>query len=155
MEPTSPQEAQTIVAAYLKVVEQHAEAEIYPSRLRDLPHPKEIIRTAFRTAVTTLFTTGQLTPELRDYLEVAYVSLADYLDDESARLLREYVSAGEELASDRRLAREKAGTEAWRRLTEQSRLAGQLARAISAEAESLRQEFRAWTGAGAGTAAAS
>ena len=30
--------------------------------------------------------TGQLTSELRDYLEIAYVSLADYLDDETAAL---------------------------------------------------------------------
>lgn len=48
------------------------------------------------------------------------------------------------LAADRRLAREKAATDAWRRVTEQNRLAGQLARTISEEADLLRTEYRSW-----------
>jgi hypothetical protein len=43
------------------------------------------------------------------------------------------------------MAREKSASDAWRRVTEQSRLAGQLARAISVEAEDLRAEFRSWS----------
>lgn len=140
----TPQEAQRVVAAYLKVVEDHAAADVYPGALRDLPHSKEIIRAAFRVSTTALAETGQLTPELRAYLEIAYVSLADYLDDEGAALLREYASAGQELAADPRRPREKTGSDAWRRVSEQSRLAGQIARAISDEAEALRGEFRSW-----------
>ena len=144
MEPLTPQEAQRIVAAYLKVVEAHTEANVYPCTLDDLPQPKETIRAAFRTSVAALAASGQLTPELRDYLEIAYVSLADYVSGECMTLLREYGRAGEELAVDPRLAREKVATDAWRRLLEQSRLAGELARAISDDADRLREEFRSW-----------
>lgn len=144
LDPNNPADAQSIVAAYLKLVEAHASADVYPGLLRDLPHPKETIRSAFKTAVMTLLSTGQLTTELREYLEIAYVSLADYVDDDGATLLREYTRAGEELAADRHLARERVTTDAWRRVTEQSRLAGQIATAISIEAGALRAEFRSW-----------
>ena len=144
MEPITSHDAQRIVAAYLKVVDAHAEAEAYPCPVDDLPESKEVIRAAFRTCLEALTASGQLTHELRDYLEIAYVSLADYVDGECVALLREYGRAGEELAADRRLARDKLGTDAWQRLSEQSRLAGQLARAMSEDAEQLRQEFRSW-----------
>lgn len=144
MDPTTPRDAQTIVAAYLKIAEAHAAAETYPGSLRDLPHPKETIRAAFRTSMTALGASDQLTPELRDYLEVAYVSLADYVEDEGVTLLREFRRSGEELAADGRMGKEKVATEAWQRIAEQGRLAGQLARAISDEADRLRAEFRAW-----------
>lgn len=147
MDPSNPREAQTIVGQYLKVVEDHAAADVYPSSLRDLPCSKELIRAAFRTSTQLLVTTGQLTRELRDYLEVAYVSLADYVDDEGVTLLREYARAGENLAADRRLAREKVATDAWQRVSEQSGLVGQLARTISEEADRLRAEFRSWQSA--------
>lgn len=144
MYPSTPRDAQSIVAAYLKVVEAHAAADVYPGSLRDLPHPKEIIRAAFKVSIAALVADRRLTSELREYLEIAYVSLADYVDEEGAALLREYARAGEELAADPRLAREKASSDAWRRVSEQSRLAGQLARTISAEADRLRTEFRSW-----------
>src|SRR5215467_4259198 len=112
MDPLLPQDAQRIVAAYLAVVERHTEADVYPCPVDDLPHPKETIRTAFRTSVVALASAGQLTSELREYLEVGYVSLADYTDQECATLLREYTRAGEELAADRRMAREKLATDA-------------------------------------------
>jgi hypothetical protein len=144
VDPSNFREAQRVVADYLKVVEAHAAQEVYPGSLRDLPHSKEIIRSAFKTAIEALVSTGQLTPELRDYLEVGYVSLADYVEEEVATLLREYRRAGEELAEDRRLAKEKVGTEVWQRISEQSRLAGEVARNISAETDRLREEFRSW-----------
>jgi hypothetical protein len=144
VESLTPQEAQRIVAAYLKVVEAHAEANVYPCTVDDLPQSKDTIRAAFRTSVAALLSTGGLTPELRDYLEIAYVSLADYVSGDCMRLLREYGLAGEQLAGDPRLAREKVGTDAWRRLAEQSRLAGELAREISNDAHRLRTEFRSW-----------
>ena len=117
---------------------------MYPCPVDDLPHPKDTIRTAFRTSVSALASAGLLTSELHEYLEVAYVSLADYMDPECATLLREYARAGEELAADRRMAREKLATDAWQRLSEQSRLAGELARTIGDEAARLRSEFRSW-----------
>jgi hypothetical protein len=144
MDAITAQDAQRIVAAYLKKVEAHASTDVYPCSIGDLPQSKEIIRDAFRTCIRALAATGQLSHDLREYLEVAYVSLADYVSPESLELLREYGSAGEELAADRRLAREKTTTDAWRRLTEQSRLAGEIARAISDDADRLRAEFRSW-----------
>jgi hypothetical protein len=144
VDPIIPREAQRIVAAYLTQVETHASADIYPCSVGDLPQSKEIIRAAFKTCVATLAATCGLSHELREYLEVAYVSLADYVSEECLELLRDYGRAGEELAADRRLARDKTTTDAWRRLTEQSRLAGQLAQAISDEADRLRAEFRSW-----------
>jgi hypothetical protein len=144
LDPNTPRDAQRIVGAYLKLVEAHATEEVYPGKLRDLPYPKDKIRAAFRISMTALAATGQLTPELRDYLEIAYVSLADYVDDEFATLLREYVRAGEELAADSRPTREKAATAVWQQVTEQSRLAGEIARSISLEADGLRAEFRSW-----------
>jgi hypothetical protein len=151
MEPLTPRDAQTIVAAYLKVVEDDAAAEIYPGSMHDLPESKETIRAAFRLSVEALVASDQLTPDLRNYLEVGYVSLADYVDDEGARLLREYVRAGHDVAAAGRLARERTSSDAWRQIAEQSRLAGELARAISAEAELLLTEFRSWTGQTDGT----
>ena len=144
MAAMTPEEAQRVVAAYLKVVEAHAAADAYPSSTADLPQGRETIRAAFQTCVTTLIGTGQLTPELRDYLEVAYVSLADYVTPECVVLLREYGRAGEELATATKVATERIATDAWRRLSEQSRLAGELARAISEDADALRAEFRSW-----------
>lgn len=144
LDPSAPLDAQGIVAAYLKLVEAHAAADLYPGSLRDLPYPKETIRAAFKTSMMALINAGQLTAELRDYLEIAYVSLADYVDEEGATLLREYTRAGTELAADSRLAREKTMTDAWRRVTEQGRLAGQIAQAISIDADRLRAEFRSW-----------
>jgi hypothetical protein len=148
VEPITPADSQRIVAAYLEMLEAHVEADVYPASIRDLPHPKQTIRHAFETSMKTLLATHQLTPELRDYLEIAYVSLADYVDDEVATLLREYAQAGQALAADHGIAREKVATDAWRRVAEQSRLAGHLARAISTEADELRSEFRAWQAVG-------
>ena len=147
MDTMTPQEAQRIVAAYLKVVDAHAAAGTYPSSAADLPQGHETIRAAFKTCVTTLIGTGQLTPDLRDYLEVAYVSLADFVPPECVTLLREYGRAGEELATGTKVATERIATDAWRRLSEQSRLAGELARAISDDADRLRSEFRSWQNA--------
>lgn len=144
LEPQSPREAQNIVASYLKVVEAHAATDTYPGSLRDLPYPKDTIRAAFKTSTLTLMASQQLTPELHEYLEIAYVSLADYVDEECFTLLREFTRAGHELSTDGRSARERVTTDAWRRVTEQSRLAGQLASGISAEADRLRTEFRSW-----------
>jgi hypothetical protein len=146
MDSSSPSAAQAMVAAYLEVVEAHAAADVYPSSQRELPASKETIRAAFKTSMLALAGTDQLTPELREYLEVAYVSLADYVEDEGVALLREYMQAGETLAADPRRPRDKATSDAWRRISEQSRLAGQLAQAISEEAEHLRAEFRSWAG---------
>jgi hypothetical protein len=147
LNPLQPADAQAIVTAYLRVAEAHAADDIYPGALRDLPYPKDAIRTAFKTVTTTLVGAGQFPADLRDYFEIAYVSLADYVQDEAATLLREYANAGKELTETEGLPRDRVHTDAWRRVSEQSRLAGETARAISAEGDELRTEFRAWQSA--------
>jgi len=144
LDPHAPGDAQRIVAAYLQMVEAHAAEEIYPGRLRDLPYAKDVIRTAFKTSTAALVAGGKLTDDLRAYLEIGYVSLADYVEDEFAALLSDYGRAGAELAADGRPAREKIATDAWQRMTAGSRLAGEIARGISLEADRLRDEFRSW-----------
>jgi hypothetical protein len=140
----TPEDAQRIVAAYLKVVDADAATEKYPCSINELPRSKDTIRDAFRVSVMSIAALGQLTPELRDYLELAYVSLADYVDEECRSLFDEYHRTGQELAADRRVAREKVTGDLWRRVTEQSALVGRLARGISEEADRLRAEFRSW-----------
>jgi hypothetical protein len=142
MNPDDPESAHAIVSDYVRVLEQHADADSYPSA-RVLPYPKPTIKTAIVTCLTTLRETGQLTEDLRDFLESAYVALADYLDEELVRVMAEYREATAALAAEGAAARDKVRTAAWQRITETSRLAGDIARGVAEESGSLRLEFRA------------
>jgi hypothetical protein len=146
MDAEDPAVAQQIVAEYAALLEKHDRDNVYPAPVDTLPYPKETIKTAVRTSVAALASTGQMTAELRDFLEVAYVSLADYVDAELARLLADYREAGAALADAPRLAKEKVTSPAWRVLAESGSLAGTIARTIAEEAETLRQEFRRLAG---------
>jgi len=141
MDPTVPETAQQIVEEYARLLESQTQREIYPGLMSDLPYPKDTIKTAIQTCLGALAATAQLTADLRAFLEVAYVSLADYVDEEIAQLLREYQRAGEALAHDRRQTREKIGSPAWNVVAESGRLAGTIAQAIASETEQLRREF--------------
>jgi len=57
-------------------------------------------------------------------------------------LIVEYTRAADELAADTRLAREKTSTPAWKTVSETGRLAGEIARSITQQAEELRKEFK-------------
>jgi hypothetical protein len=142
MDPEDPVVAQVIVAEYARLLEQHSQADQYPSPVSSLPYSKQIIKTAIRTCVRSMIATSQLTEELRDFLEVAYISLADYIDEELVRLMTEYRAAGATLAAEGRLAKEKVETPAWKTLARTSGLAGEIARAIAQDTEELRAEFR-------------
>jgi hypothetical protein len=142
MNPEDPESAQRIVAEYVSVLERDSEADLYPSSVTSLPYPKLTIKTAIRTCVRALVASDQLTPELSDFLEIAYVSLADYVEDDIVQLLTEFREAGATLAADERRAREKVGTPAWNRLSESGQLAGEIARMISEQTKTLRDEFR-------------
>lgn len=143
MDPHRPETAQTIVAEYARLLEAQTERNVYPAVVSDLPYPKDTIKTAILTSLSALSATNQLTTDLRDFLEVAYVSLADYVDDELARLLREYRCAGDALAHDGRQAHDRMDSPAWKVLADSGRLAGSIARAIAVETDQLRREFRA------------
>ena len=142
MNPEDPESAQRIVAEYADVLERESARDVYPSSVEALPYPKPTIKAAIETCVRVLASRDALTPELVDYLEIAYVSLADYVEADVVRLLAEFHAAGHTLAADGRLAREKVGTPAWKRLTESARIAGTIATEIAHQTETLRQEFR-------------
>ncbi len=80
---------------------------------------------------------------MREFLQTAYTSLADYIDSELVDLLTEFRSSAAELSAVPVSPREKTSTAAWRRVAESGALAGEVARAIAAEAEMLRREFEA------------
>jgi hypothetical protein len=92
-----------------------------------------------------LASSGQLTDELREFLEGAYVSLADYVSADVSRLMLDFQRAGADFASDARRVREKTATDAWHTIADSSQLAGEIARSIAAEAELLRCEFRSFS----------
>jgi len=140
--PDDPLSAQQIVAEYARVLSRDLQQGSFPVPVDSLPFAKPTIKSAIETSVLALHSTGQLTEELCDFLQTAYVSLADYVAPDLVRLMREYVQAGEELAADSRLAREKTTGAAWQTMSDSSRLAGEIARAMASEAEGLRKEFQ-------------
>jgi hypothetical protein len=142
-----PTVAQRVVAEYVRRLERDDEAGQWPLKADLLPYPKPTIKAAIRTSLLALASTAQLTSELREFLESAYVSLADYVTVDLAQLMNEYQRAGVDLAADGRLAREKTAGVAWRTVSESGALAGEIARMIASEADGLRVEFREFVGA--------
>jgi hypothetical protein len=143
MNPDDPSAAQVIVAEYARVLEQHHEERRHPASVHLLPYPKQTLKRAIYTSLVTLTATEQLTGELLEFLETLYVSLADYVDDELATLMREYREAGDALVHEARAAHEKQHTSAWQSVAASSRLVGEIAREIARETQALREEFRA------------
>ncbi len=141
MDVIDPAVAQQIVAEYARLLERQTD---WPASLDLLPFPKRTIKSAIRASCLALRSDGQLTDELREFLEGAYLSLADYVGDDVARLMLSYQRAGAEYAGDTRIAREKTAGAAWRTLAESSQLAGDVARSIAEEADTLRAEFRSF-----------
>ncbi len=141
MDPEDPSAAQRIVSEYGTVLEKQAGAGVRPESTATLPYPKEAIEVAIRIVVATLRETGRLTPELRDFLEQAYISLADYVDGEVARLMVEYQQASANLAADGRRGNQQLDAPAWKVVAESGRLVGAIARAIAAETDARRREF--------------
>ena len=141
MNPNDPESAQRIVADYVRVLEA-SEAQALPASVRVLPYPKQTIKSAILTSVVTLRATGQLTPEMFEFLEEAYVALADYVEDDLVRIMAEYRDALAAMA-DVHSTKDKVQTAAWQRVSETSRIAGDIAKAIASDTAALRQEFRA------------
>jgi len=148
--PEDPVSAKQIVAEYARVLNRDLERGRFPLPDDSLPFAKASIKTAIETSVLALKASGELTQELRDFLETAFVSLADYVPPDLARLMRDYTSAADDLAADPRLAREKTAGAAWQTVAQGSRLAGEIARTMAEEADQLRSEFQkliAWNAA--------
>lgn len=140
MNPEDPESAQRIVAEYARVLES-GDAQVYPASTRALPYPKQTIKGAILTCAAALRESQQLTDEMREFLEQAYVALADYLDDDLVRVMAEYRDALASVA-DVHSARDKQQTAAWQRIAATSRLAGEIAQAIADDTAALREEFR-------------
>lgn|SRR5262249_7553434 len=143
MDPHDPASAQQIVVEYARLLERDIAENRHPSRIDSLPFAKATIKTAIQTSVQHLAVSGQLTEELRDYFETAYTSLAEYLDGELVDLMTEYRQSAEQLTSAPVTATDKTKTAAWRTVAETGSLAGEVARATTIEAETLRREFQA------------
>jgi hypothetical protein len=141
MNPEDPESAQQIVAEYARVLERALEASSLPAPVDSLPYAKATIKAAIHTSVLALKAQGALTDALREFLQTAYVSLADFVPSDLVRLMTGYRQAGTDLAADLRLVKEKLGGEAWRTVVETSGMAGEIARAVSEEAGALRAEF--------------
>jgi hypothetical protein len=145
MDLNDPPTAQNVVAAYAAVLEQHARSETYPSSIGTLPYSKADIKHAIRTVAGALHETGQMTQEIRDFLEVAYVSLADYIEDELARLVREYNAASAALPRQG-MGPAQQGSPPWQVVSSSGKLVADIARTIAQDTEALRQEFRGFAG---------
>jgi hypothetical protein len=143
MDPLNPVDAQQIVAEYARLLELDLEANRHPARVETLPYAKPVIKAAIATSTSALATSGQLTDNLREYLEEAYTLLAEYLEGELVALMTEYRRSADQLVREAPATREKTKTAAWRTLTASSALAGEVARAVTADADALRAEFRA------------
>jgi hypothetical protein len=142
MDPLDPVYAQQIVVAYAHVLERDISEKRHPARVDSLPFAVSTIKTAIRTSVTQLGRTGQLTNDMRDYFETAYISLADYLDAELVTLVSEFRQSAEHLEKTPAAPEQRLKETAWRRLAESSALAGEIARVTASECEKLRSEFR-------------
>jgi hypothetical protein len=142
MNPDDPPSAKQIVTEYARVLNRDLERGSFPVPVDSLPFAKATIKTAIETSLQALVLSGQLTEELREFLETAYVSLADYVPSDLVQLMREYARAGDELAADPRLAREKTTGAAWQTVAGGSRLAGEIARSIASEADLLKTGFQ-------------
>jgi hypothetical protein len=141
MDPLDPLDAQQVVIEYARTLERDLNENRHPARVDSLPYAKPVIKTAIRTAVRQLALSGQLSDALRDYLRTAYTLLAEYLDGELVELITQYRQSAEALAADSSSPRDKTQTAAWRVVADSSSLAGEVARAVTIEAETLRIEF--------------
>jgi len=144
MDPSDPLDAQQVVIEYARLLERDFEQQRHPARIDTLPYAKPIIKSAIRTSVKRLSASGQLTVELREYLETAYISLAEYLEGELVELMTLYRQSGEQLAVEAASARDKTKTPAWQTLAQSGSLAGEVARATTTETETLRTEFHSF-----------
>ena len=142
MNPEDPESAQRIVTEYVQLLERHTAEDAYPASNRTLPYPKQTIKAAIVTCAHALRHTGQLTDELSEFLETAYIALADYIDEELVRVKIEYRSATAALANVAN-PRDRSQSPAWRQLTDTSTLAGEIARSVADDTAALRMEFRA------------
>jgi hypothetical protein len=138
-----PHVAQQIVAAYVRVLERHDVATQFPAPISVLPYSRDTIKQAIGASAQALASSGQLTDELADFLGGAYVSLADFIDDELVRLMTEHNRAAEDVSHTPPAPAERVKTSSWQTLQRTSALAGEIAKSVADDAARLREEFGA------------
>jgi hypothetical protein len=126
VDPKNPIDAQAVVAAYTALLAERSTQTGYPVSTAALPYPREVIRQSIQTATAALVASSQMTPELYEFLQSAYVSLADFLDESMVGLLHEP---------------QRSHTIGWRRLSDAGPLVASLAQAIAQDAAALSAEF--------------
>jgi hypothetical protein len=136
-----PVTAQSLIARYVAVVEEHTLGNAFPASVTTLPASKAAIKDAVGIVLVALARTNQLTNELTEFLEDAFVALANYVDAELATLAAEHRRASQSLEADRRHPQERVDSPGWAVMARTSRLVGDIARASADEAAALRQEF--------------
>ena|SRR5258708_5509879 len=112
MDPLDPLDAQPIVVECARLLERDITENRPPARADSLCYAKPIIKSAICTSATYLAESGQLTHDLREYLETAYTSVAEYLDAELVDLMTQYRRSAEALAAairDRRMFHVNSG----------------------------------------------
>lgn len=142
MSPHVPEQAQQIVVAYAARLDEHAASGRQLLPLSTLPYPKAVIRQAIQTVTSAVFETKQMTGPMNEFLEAAYVALADYVDDDLARLLSQHFDAGAALEAEGAIGKEKTKTAAWRVAAETGPLVGRIGQAIAQESAELRLEYQ-------------
>ncbi len=124
-----PSVAQRVVSEYAAALEQHVREGRFPMSTSGLPYPKEVVRASIRTVLSALAASDQLTDDRCAALATAFVSLADYLDDDDlVRLMDEHRAAG--------------------RAVEISGLVASIERTMAEESAALAAEFRLLRAAG-------
>src|SRR5262245_21071216 len=129
-----PARAQQLVARYAALVEEHTAANAFPAPATTLPAPKPVIKEAVRTVLEGLMVSGQLTEELKGFLEEAFVALANYVDVELAALAAEHRQASGALESDPSEPRERIESTKWKEYARLSRLSGGIEHGSDTEA---------------------
>jgi hypothetical protein len=141
MNPDDPHVAQQVVAAYVSVLERHDQEQTFPAPVSTLPYSRDTIKQAIGASARALASSGQLTDELRAFLEGAYVALADFIDEELVRLMRDYNRAADELSQAPSATGERVKSPSWQTLQRTSALAGEIAKSVATDAAQLRLEF--------------
>src|ERR1700741_3108819 len=88
--PLNPVTAQQLVARYVALVEEHTNARAFPAPVTTLPASKAAIKDAVRMVLRALVASRQLTTELTEFLEEAFVALSNYVDEELAALAADH-----------------------------------------------------------------
>ena len=82
------EKAHKIINVYGQVVEKTANMNVVPNSL--LPYPKEEIKRAIKLCVENLITKGTFTEKDKDFFEVGYIQLSNFVKDADAKFVEQW-----------------------------------------------------------------